>query len=214
MTTPIAESPIVAHFLLSAPTLSTAPLDHGQEVAFAGRSNSGKSSTINAVTGRRALAVASKNPGRTRTLNFFTIDTHRRLVDLPGYGYAAASQQVTCHWPHLIVQYLQKRKSLKGLVLIMDIRHPLRQSDLDLIAICHDAGIPMHITLNKADKLGHGAGRQILLHTERSLQQVAPDSTIQITSSRTGTGIAELRSRIRAWLAINNNDHTIPGGSL
>ena len=154
-----------AHFTLAASNLRHLPPDEGAEVAFAGRSNSGKSSAINAITRHKALARTSRTPGRTRQLLFFELDPGSRLVDLPGYGFAKVSRGERRHWDQLLDGYLRSRRSLTGLVLIMDIRHPLRDTDGQLLEWCAQAGLPVRVLLSKADKLGRGA-------IARTLQQV------------------------------------------
>ncbi len=146
------------------------PFDEGAEAAFAGRSNAGKSSVINALCQQKHLAQVSKLPGRTRMLNFFTIDDARRLVDLPGYGYAQASETMRRHWQSLVEHYLCQRRSLRGLILVMDIRHPLSHGDWQLLAWCAQRGLRMHILLTKADKLTRGATSAAIQHVENSLR--------------------------------------------
>src|ERR687892_1810729 len=143
-----------ARFSASAHDLDALPPDVGAEVAFAGRSNAGKSSAINALAGRKRLAFVSRTPGRTQTINFFDCGANRRLVDLPGYGYAAVSQKERAHWGKLIGAYLQIRRSLRGLVLIVDARHPLTPLDRQLLGWHAASGQPVLVLLTKADKLG------------------------------------------------------------
>ncbi|MGZ8269421.1 MAG: ribosome biogenesis GTP-binding protein YihA/YsxC, partial [Burkholderiales bacterium] len=151
-----------AHFIASAHEQAELPPDIGHEVAFAGRSNAGKSSAINAITARRKLAFVSKTPGRTQTINFFDLERGRRLVDLPGYGYAAVSQRERAHWATLVSGYLQHRDSLKGLVVIADSRHALKALDLQLIGWFAPSGLPLLVLLTKADKLGQAAAAAAL----------------------------------------------------
>src|SRR3954465_12443652 len=155
-----------AQFLASAHELHELPPDIGSEVAFAGRSNAGKSSAINALTSRRKLAFVSKTPGRTQTINFFDCGGNRRLVDLPGYGYAAVPQREREHWGMLISAYLQQRMSLKGLVVIVDARHPLTPLDQQLLEWFMPSNQPVLVLLTKADKLN----RQEQIETLRSSQ--------------------------------------------
>src|SRR5690625_129007 len=145
-----------ARFLTSAPDLARSTPDTGAEVAFAGRSNAGKSSAINALTNQRKLARTSKTPGRTRLINFFDLGGNRRLVDLPGYGYARVAQSVKQEWQRNLAHYLEARQSLVGLVLLMDIRHPLQDSDRFLVGWAAAAELPVHAVLTKADKLRRG----------------------------------------------------------
>ena len=145
-----------ARFLTSVASIRDLPADAGREVAFAGRSNAGKSSAINALTGRRHLARTSRTPGRTRLINFFELDERRRLVDLPGYGYAKAPRSMTREWGRLVGKYLESRESLAGVVTLMDIRHPLTELDVTLLDWCRAADLPVLAVLTKADKLARG----------------------------------------------------------
>lgn len=190
-----------AEFLLSAAALSQAPPDVGREVAFAGRSNAGKSSAINAITGLASLARTSKTPGRTQQINFFGLDEARRLVDLPGYGFAKVPLCVKQHWERLLEQYLRRRKSLRGLVLVMDIRHPLKPTDQQLLAWCHAAGMSAHLLLTKADKLSRGAALDTLRQVRRVLASEGLGATAQLFSALTRIGVEEARHQLDAWLA-------------
>ena len=143
-----------AQFINSAPRLQDAPPDQGMEIAFAGRSNAGKSSAINTLVQQNALARVSKTPGRTQLLNFFAIDDQRKLVDLPGYGYAKVPEAIKKDWQQMMENYLKNRKALCGIVLVMDIRHPLTEFDWQMINWCEHSNLPLHILLTKADKLG------------------------------------------------------------
>ena len=184
------------NLILSAQTLEQCPEDTGGEVAFAGYSNTGKSSVINAITGLKGLARTSKAPGRTRLLNFFSLGPGRRLVDLPGYGYARVSVEMRQQWEEAMSQYLEKRRSLIGLMLIMDIRNPLKQLDLFLLAWCREAGLPVHVLLNKADKLSRPAGMRVL---QQVVKQVIGVATAQLFSAHHRTGIDESRKRLNVW---------------
>jgi GTP-binding protein len=172
--------------------------DTGAEVAFAGRSNAGKSSAINAIVQRNGLAKTSKTPGATRLVNFFELEPGRRLVDLPGYGYAAVPGTVREHWRHLLDAYFRGRRSLRGALVVMDVRHPLTPHDRAMLEVASTHGVPVHVLLTKADKLGRNAARQALAATKR---QLADGSTIQLFSALTGEGCAEARSRMLALLA-------------
>ena len=143
-------------FLTSANGAEQFLPDEGQEVAFAGRSNAGKSSALNAITGRKALARISKTPGRTQLVNFFALDEARRLVDLPGYGYAKVPAKLRAHWQEVLQVYFETRQSLRGVVLLMDIRHPMRPFDQQMVAWCTAKGLPVHLVLTKGDKLKRG----------------------------------------------------------
>lgn len=186
-----------AEFLLSAHTLSQCPPDSGREVAFVGRSNVGKSSVINMVTGRKALARISKTPGRTQQINYFLVDENTRLVDLPGYGFARVSRSLQAHWVETVNDYLQRRESLCGLVLILDIRREARDEDLQILDWCAAVNLPVHILLNKADKMSFGAATKKL----RDLKSGLGDGLdAQLFSARKGTGADELRRVLDGWL--------------
>ncbi len=197
-----------SQFLLGAHTLSQAPADAGVEVAFAGRSNAGKSSAINAITGINSLARVSKTPGRTQQINFFGLDEERRLVDLPGYGYAKVTEKIKHHWQETLAKYLQTRASLQGLILIMDIRHPLMPGDLELLDWCHAVSMPVHILLSKADKLGRGAAVTVRDQVQHSLlkryagKSNAAAFTTQVFSALKRTNIEETQQCIAGWLNI------------
>ena len=188
-----------AEFLLSAHKPSQFPPDSGREVAFAGRSNSGKSSVINVITGKRALARVSKTPGRTQQINFFTVTDDIRLVDLPGYGYAGVPGAMRQHWAKLINTYFDRRRSLKGLILVTDIRRQLTAYDEQMLAWSMDKRLPVHILLNKMDKLSSGAARQALAAVAKTLD---PQSTsLQLFSALKKTGINEVCRQLDEWLA-------------
>lgn len=192
-------------FLTGAPDIRRAPPDTGLEVAFAGRSNAGKSSALNTITGRKSLARTSKAPGRTREINFFAIDPQRRLVDLPGYGYAKVSRTQQVQWQHSIARYLEQRQSLCGVILLMDVRHPLREQDCQVIRWCHAAHLPAHILLTKADKLKRGPAKTALLTTRRALVGLHPTATIQLFSSHSRQGLDEVLAVLEAWLDLAVN---------
>lgn len=191
-----------AHFLLSAPDRAHAPPDRGREVAFAGRSNAGKSSALNALTGRRGLARVSRTPGRTQLLNFFEVAPGRRLVDLPGYGYAKVAREVKARWERALEDYLTRRQSLCGLVLVMDIRHPLTGADEALLHWCTAASLPVHVLLTKADKLGRGAGNAVLFKVLKQLNGSDPNLKVdaQLFSAPQRTGLDELAAGLDRWL--------------
>lgn len=189
-----------ARFLKGVARLSTLPADAGAEVAFAGRSNAGKSSVINALTGRASLARISKTPGRTQLLNFFELDDTRRLVDLPGYGYANVPIAVKRRWAALVEGYLSTRRSLVGVVLIMDARRPFTDSDVQLLDWCRHAGIATHVLLNKADKLSRGAGARVLEDARRRLAPLGEEHQVQLFSATRKTGIEALGARLDGWL--------------
>ncbi len=161
------------------------------EIAFAGRSNAGKSSAINTITGRKRLAYVSKTPGRTQLINFFSLEGRAFLVDLPGYGYADAPREVRRHWEMLVGEYIANRESLAAVVIVMDARHPLMPLDRQLLGWLRDAGRPAHILLTKADKLSKQAARVTLESVRRDLAQLWPQSTAQLFSSLKGEGVHE-----------------------
>lgn len=189
-----------ASYLLSAHTLAQCPDDNGREVAFAGRSNVGKSSVINTITGNHKLARTSRTPGRTQQLNFFSVggDDRFRLVDLPGYGYAKVPEKIRRHWRSVLQAYFEQRHALAGLILIMDIRQPLKPFDEQMLAWCLDVRLPVHIVLNKADKISRGAAAKVL----QMVKNRYPDEwiTAQVFSAVERTGVDEVRKCLDAWL--------------
>ena len=190
-----------ARFLLSVPEPQQAPPDVGYEVAFAGRSNAGKSSALNALTQRKSLARTSKTPGRTQHLVFFELDGERRLVDLPGYGFAKVPEKVRRHWGQAMAQYLSERRSLRGLVLLMDVRHPLTDFDKQMLQWCQHAHMPVHILLTKADKLKRGAATNTLLKVQKALEDQSQVS-VQLFSALKHTGVEQARAKLDAWLVM------------
>lgn len=181
-----------AKYLTSAAELKGLPADQGAEVAFIGRSNAGKSSALNAITGIKGLARTSNTPGRTQMINFFALDeADHRLVDLPGYGYAKVPRVVRERWAENIDRYLQTRESLRGLVLVMDIRHPLKELDQHLIEWTVQCDVPLHILLTKADKLSNGAARKVLKEVEDALQIYGDAVSVQMFSALKRTGVEE-----------------------
>lgn len=189
-----------ANFLISAAQLSQLPEDNGIEIAFAGRSNAGKSTAINVLTGIKGLAKTSKTPGRTQLINLFAIDNDRRLVDLPGYGYAAVPQAVKERWQQTLSRYLQNRNCLSGLILLMDIRHPLTEFDQHIIHWGQQAELPIYILLTKADKLARGPALQVMHTVQKTLQQQGYSDNCQLFSALNGTGIEQARKQIIQWL--------------
>jgi GTP-binding protein len=188
-----------AKFINSAPRLQDAPPDQGREIAFAGRSNSGKSSAINTLVRQNALARVSKTPGRTQLLNFFSIDDGRKLVDLPGYGYAKVPDAIRKDWQKMMETYLKDRKALCGIVLVMDIRHPLTDFDWQMVEWCEHAGLPLHILLTKADKLNFGAARNTQLKVQKELGKAGIEVTIQLFSAHNKTGIDDIHYMLDVW---------------
>ena len=187
-----------AEFLLSAHQASQFPPDYGREVAFAGRSNTGKSSVINAVTGKRALARVSKTPGRTQMINFFAVTDQIRLVDLPGYGYAEVSGTLRQHWARLTSAYFNDRKSLQGLVLVTDIRRQFTEYDEQMLTWSLNQGIPVHILLNKGDKLSVSSARQSLAAVRKNIAEQS--TSVQLFSALKKTGLPEVYARLDDWL--------------
>ncbi|MCC5881873.1 MAG: YihA family ribosome biogenesis GTP-binding protein [Halomonas sp.] len=192
-----------ARFLTSAPTLAQCPSDDGAEVAFAGRSNAGKSSAINTLTRQKALARTSRTPGRTQLINFFTLgdDTTRRLVDLPGYGYAKVPEAVKLEWQRHLADYLRGRRSLRGVVLVMDVRHPLTEFDQTMLGWADDQNMPVHILLTKADKLKSGAAKSALQQVRSRLREWEDLVTLQLFSSLKREGVDEASARLDQWLS-------------
>ncbi|MDH5613487.1 MAG: ribosome biogenesis GTP-binding protein YihA/YsxC [Gammaproteobacteria bacterium] len=190
-----------AKFLISAPGIARSPDDSGAEIAFVGRSNAGKSSALNAITDNKSLARTSKTPGRTQLLNYFALDDERRLVDLPGYGFAKVPEKTRKDWHHAIDEYLRKRESLQGLVLIMDIRHPMTEIDQQMLDWCHQIGMPVHILLTKCDKLKRGAAKTTLLQVKKAIQN-SDLFSVQLFSAKDKTGIDEVHAILDRWLAL------------
>jgi GTP-binding protein len=197
-------------FLTSANRLGQLPPDAGAEVAFAGRSNAGKSSAINAITQRKGLARTSKSPGATRLLNFFELEAGRRLVDLPGYGFARVSGDMREHWGALLQGYFAQRASLRGTMVVMDVRHPLTGQDEDMLALASSRGLPVHILLTKADKLGRGAAANALQALRRHLSR---DGTVtaQLFSAHAGSGVVEARATLERLLDARRKKETPAG---
>jgi GTP-binding protein len=192
-----------AHFLISAGNAKQFP-QHGREVAFAGRSNAGKSSAINTLCDNKGLARTSKTPGRTRLVNFFALDEEHRLVDLPGYGFAKVPIAIKNEWEKLMTQYLSEQQALNGLVVIMDIRHPLNEYDWQMLQWCHHYQLPAHILLTKADKIKRGAQQNSKLKTQKQLKEAGIDASVQIFSALKKTGLDELVIKLNQWLELTN----------
>ena len=186
-----------ATYKLAAHLPHQLPADTGREVAFAGRSNAGKSSALNALCNQHRLAKTSKTPGRTQQLVFFEVIAQRYLVDLPGYGYAKVPLGLKAHWQEFINGYFQNRQALAGLVIVMDIRHPLREFDLKMLDFARSRGMPAHCLLTKADKLSRGAQGNTLLAVRKDL---GPIASVQLFSSETKLGIDEARAVVTKWL--------------
>ncbi len=190
-----------ATFLKSAALVKQLPEDTGIEVAFAGRSNAGKSSALNCLTNQRQLAKTSKTPGRTQLINVFTLDTEEhRLIDLPGYGFAKVSLKIKQEWQKNLENYLKVRESLKGLILLMDIRHPLKDLDTLLLDWALHESLPVHILLTKADKLSKSQANSTLLKVKNQYKTIPKDLlTIQIFSATKKIGLPELIEHLNSW---------------
>ncbi|ATG88636.1 ribosome biogenesis GTP-binding protein YihA/YsxC [Methylomonas koyamae] len=192
-----------AKFINSAPKLKDAPPDQGKEIAFAGRSNAGKSSAINTLVRQNALARVSKTPGRTQLLNFFEIDPERKLVDLPGYGYAKVPEAMKLEWQKMMETYLNQRQALCGIVLVMDIRHPLTDFDWQMVEWCEHRKLPLHILLTKADKLNFGAAKTTLLQVQRELSRVDIVVTLQLFSALNKVGVDDVHQILDEWFGFS-----------
>lgn len=189
-----------ARLLRTVAELSQLPPPSGREVAFAGRSNAGKSSAINALTRRRRLAYVARQPGKTRTIQLFEVAAERYLVDLPGYGYARVSESLRRQWGKLVDGYLATRESLQGLVLIMDVRHPLTPLDEQLLAWFAPRALPVHILLTKADKLSRNQARATLDRVTQWTKSAGMQCSVQLFSSHVPSGVEEAREVIAGWL--------------
>lgn len=188
------------YFLTSASTVAQCPPDNVLEAAFIGRSNAGKSSALNVLTGQRKLARTSKTPGRTQLLNFFQITDDKYLVDLPGFGYAKVPLKVKIRWQRQLEKYLQERQSLQGLILLMDIRHPFKDFDRMIIDWANKSEMPLHILLTKSDKLKKGAARTVLLTVEKHLAHYGELVSAQLFSSLNKEGVDGLKEKLDSWL--------------
>ncbi len=188
-----------AEFLLSVNNWSQLPADDAIEIAFAGRSNAGKSSAINTITNIKSLCRTSKTPGRTQMINYFSIDSEHHLVDLPGYGYAKVPLKIKQHWQILLERYLIERASLKGVMMIMDVRRPLTEYDCLMLQWCQKADMAAHILLTKADKFKRGAAQNVLLKVKRDLDQNYPGTSVQLFSALKKAGVDEAREVLNNW---------------
>ncbi|MGP3788761.1 ribosome biogenesis GTP-binding protein YihA/YsxC [Pseudomonas sp. B392_1p] len=196
-----------AAFLISAAKVDQCPPDEGLEVAFAGRSNAGKSSALNTLT-HASLARTSKTPGRTQLLNFFALDGQRRLVDLPGYGYAKVPIPLKLHWQKHLEAYLGSRNSLAGLILLMDIRHPLTEFDRLMLDWSQASGMPLHILLTKADKLAFGAAKNALLKVQKDVRDGwGEEVSVQLFSAPKRQGIDEALAVLANWLELGQDEN-------
>ena len=190
-------------FYTTVNQLRQLPPPDGVEIAFAGRSNAGKSSAINSLTNRARLAFVSKTPGRTQHINFFQLGSGRFLVDLPGYGYAKVPAEIRQHWEHLLSTYLQTRESLHGMVLIMDVRHPLTPLDRQMLDWFASTGKPVHVLLTKSDKLSRREAAKILKDVLLFLRETYPQCSVQLFSSMTREGVEEAIALLGTWFGLN-----------
>nr|MBO2467342.1 YihA family ribosome biogenesis GTP-binding protein [Xanthomonadaceae bacterium] len=192
-----------ARYLGAAHTPAQLPADGGHEVAFAGRSNAGKSSALNALTRQNTLARVSKTPGRTQQLVFFEVAPQRYLVDLPGYGYAKVPMEMKAHWQKFLDGYFRQRQALRGLVVVMDIRHPLKDYDRQMLDYAVARGLPAHVLLTKADKLGRGQQAQAVQAVRRELAAAGAGGVgVQAFSSQTRQGVDEACAVVAGWLEL------------
>lgn len=198
-----------AKFTTSAPDIHRLPPDVGIEVAFAGRSNAGKSSALNTLTQQKSLARTSKTPGRTQLINVFELDGTRRLIDLPGYGFAKVPLEMKLKWQKALGEYLEKRECLKGLVILMDIRHPLKDLDVDLIKWASDSELPILALLTKSDKLSLGKVKSEVLKVRKACQQYGSNITVHAFSSLKRSGVDDALSVLNEWLTIQPLEETI-----
>ncbi len=192
-------------YLLAAHNTAQLPSDGGFEVAFAGRSNAGKSSALNALCQQNALARVSKTPGRTQQLVFFGVPPRddRYLVDLPGYGYAKVPQHLQAHWQAFLDEYFRNRFALRGLVVVMDVRHPLKDYDRQMLGYARERGLPAHVLLTKADKLGRGAANNTRLAVQMELWRIFGEGVgVQLFSAESKQGVEELRAVVAGWLKL------------
>lgn len=187
-----------ATFLLTAVQFNQLPLDEGSEIAFVGRSNAGKSSALNTITGIKGLARTSKTPGRTQAMNVFLLDEHHRFVDLPGYGYAKAPLSLKRTWEKMMFGYLSQRQSLRGLILIMDARHPLKEKDWEFLNFSVEIQLPVHILLTKSDKLKFQQARDTLKNVREALS-IFKGISVQLFSSTHRSGIEEAKACLTDW---------------
>ncbi|GAA0505137.1 ribosome biogenesis GTP-binding protein YihA/YsxC [Tatumella terrea] len=191
----------VTHFVTSAPDIRHLPVDSGVEVAFAGRSNAGKSSALNTLTNQKSLARTSKTPGRTQLINLFEVADGYRLVDLPGYGYAEVPEEMKLKWQRALAEYLQKRDSLKGLVILMDIRHPMKDLDQQMVQWAVNSHIPVLVLLTKADKLASGARKKQLNLVREHSQSFEGDVQVEMFSSLKKIGVDKLKNKLDEWFS-------------
>ncbi|MBK1721422.1 ribosome biogenesis GTP-binding protein YihA/YsxC [Thiocystis violacea] len=203
-----------AHFLTAAAKVEQCPDDTGREVAFAGRSNAGKSSAINAICHQNSLARTSKTPGRTQQLIFFELDERRRLVDLPGYGYAKVAVSVKAKWQQELSRYLEHRSSLAGLVIVMDIRHPLTDYDRQMLTWGRSSDLSVLLLLTKADKLKRGAARAAQLSVERMIKGDDDKVSVALFSASERLGVESVQAMLDQWLEVESAQARTPWSGL
>jgi GTP-binding protein len=189
-----------ARFITSAPDINQMPADSGIEIAFAGRSNAGKSSALNTITQHKSLARTSKTPGRTQLINVFELSEGKRLIDLPGYGYAKVPEEMKLKWQQALSVYLQQRESLKGLVVLMDIRHPLKDIDQQLLQWASESNLPVLALLTKCDKLKPGPRKSEVLRVREAVTVFGGDIRVESFSSLKGLGLDRAREILSEWL--------------
>jgi len=202
-----------ARFITSAPDIRHLPADEGLEVAFAGRSNAGKSSALNALTRQKSLARTSKTPGRTQQINVFSLDEERRLIDLPGYGFAKVPLAMKHKWQEALSEYLQKRQCLRGLVVLMDIRHPLKDLDQELIHWAVSSDLPVLVVLTKADKLNSGARKATLMKIQEALPGFNGDVQAITFSSLNKSGLPDLERVLQGWFTLPTDEAADPSAA-
>lgn len=198
-----------ARFTLAAEQYKQLPADQGIEVAFGGRSNAGKSSALNAITNQQSLARTSKTPGRTQQIIYFQLDENRRLVDLPGYGFAKVPLSRKHHWQSLMEEYFTRRKSLRGLILLVDVRHPLKDFDWQMLDWCEINQLSVHVLFTKADKLSRGAAKQQLLKTLPEIRKRCSVASAQLFSALKKTGLDEVHQVLNEWFEYPQKDKKV-----
>ncbi|MFQ2109737.1 ribosome biogenesis GTP-binding protein YihA/YsxC [Aeromonas sp. Marseille-Q5825] len=191
------------HFVTSAPDIRHLPNDGGVEIAFAGRSNAGKSSALNTLTKHKNLARTSKTPGRTQLINLFELEPGKRLVDLPGYGYAQVPLEMKLKWQKSLAEYLQRRESLKGLVILMDIRHPLKETDMNMLEWSSHRELPVMLLLTKADKLSPGPRNNQVIKVRQAVAELGPQIQVEAFSSLNNIGVEKLAQTLSSWYLSN-----------
>ncbi|HVL02376.1 MAG TPA: ribosome biogenesis GTP-binding protein YihA/YsxC [Dongiaceae bacterium] len=199
-----------ARFDMSAPDLRRCPPEQGIEIAFAGRSNAGKSSALNTLADQGKLARTSKTPGRTQLINFFRVNDEWKLVDLPGYGYAQVPEQVKLEWQKHMGEYLEQRECLAGLFLVMDVRHPLKEFDRMMLDWAQHNQMPVHILLSKCDKLNRGPAANALQAVRKELKSLPGEFSAQLFSSHDKTGVDDARQVLANWFGYEDPDLEAP----